>query len=61
MDTLKGLLRSKTFWFNIATGAVEVVNFLAPVLPPGVVTGVGVIGNIILRAVTTEPLKAKVK
>lgn len=34
MNSIKGALKSKTVWFNIITGALEVANLFAPVMPP---------------------------
>lgn len=61
MDNIKGLLKSKVFWFNVVTGALEVTNALAAVVPPGTAMGINVVGNIILRFLTTESLADKVK
>jgi hypothetical protein len=61
MDSIKGALKSKTVWFNLITGALEVANLFAVMLPPGTITAINVVGNVLLRFVTTEPLEAKVK
>lgn len=61
MRTLKGLLKSKVFWFNTITGTLELANTFAGVLPPGTAMTVNVLGNIVLRFLTTESLSAKVK
>lgn len=60
-DTLKGALRSRTVWFNVITGGVEMANLLAPTLPAGTVAAVNVLGNIALRFITTQPLADKVR
>ena len=61
MDSIKGALKSKTVWFNIITGAMELANAFGGFLPPGVAMTVNVVGNVMLRFVTSEPLEAKVK
>jgi hypothetical protein len=55
MDSLKGLLKSKVFYFNVLTGVVE----LSQLLPPGTGVLVGTVGNILLRFVTNTPLSQK--
>lgn len=57
---IKGAFKSKTVWFNLITGALELVNLAGGFLPPGVGLVISAIGNIALRFVTTEPLAAKV-
>ena len=58
----KGLLRSKTFWVNLLTGASSVLAAVAgiSVLPtpiaPYLVGGLAVV-NILLRLFTGEPIK----
>ena len=58
----KGLLRSKTFWVNLLTGAGSVLTAVAgiSVLPtpvaPYLVGGLAVV-NILLRIFTGEPIK----
>jgi len=59
MNNIKGALRSKTVWFNLITGALEIANLFAPVLPPGSMTAINVVGNVLLRFVTTKPLSEK--
>ncbi len=59
MDKLIGALRSRTVWFNIVTGALEVANLLTGYAPAGILVGVNVAGNIALRFLTAEPLAAK--
>ena len=61
---MKNPLASKTLWFNIIMGALMVIeaqlHVITPLLPggwaPWVIIGVP-IANVILRALTTEPLK----
>jgi hypothetical protein len=57
-DTLRGLLKSKTFYFNIASAALEVVNQTTGIAPGAVMT-LNVLGNIFLRTLTTQPLSEK--
>lgn len=59
-DKLRGLLKSRTFWFNIGTIAVEsgaLLGFLG--IPPGTVSAVNALGNIVLRTITTQSLEDK--
>jgi hypothetical protein len=59
MDSVKGALKSKTVWFNVITGVLEIANLFATVLPPGTMTAINVIGNVALRFVTSKPLSEK--
>lgn len=61
MNSVKGLLKSKVFWFNVITGVLELVSVFGGVLPPGTATSINVVGNIALRFVTNKPLSAKVQ
>jgi hypothetical protein len=58
---LIGALKSKTVWFNIITGALELINALAVPLgiQPGVLTIVAAVGNVALRFLTSHPLEQK--
>ena len=59
MEALKGALKSKTVWFNVAAAALELTGYLTTILPPGTaLIAVNVI-NIALRAVTSTALKDK--
>lgn len=53
------LLKSRVFWFNIASIAVELTGSLSTVIPPGTTLVAVNIINIILRIVTTQALKDK--
>ena len=60
MKTLKGLLKSKTFWFNAVTGTLEIVNLLnGNVIPAGAASTIIAIGNIALRFLTNKALADK--
>lgn len=59
MNSIKGLLKSKVFYFNLITGAIELVNAFAPFLPPGTAMAVSVVGNVLLRFFTDKPLSEK--
>lgn len=52
---------SKTFWFNIIGGGIEIAQFLtdAKIIPPGTATLVLAVGNIILRRLTGQPMQFK--
>jgi hypothetical protein len=57
---LRGLLKSRTFWWNAATLAVEsgaVLGLLG--IPPGTITAISAVGNIVLRTLTTQSLSEK--
>jgi len=59
MNTLLNLAKSKTFWFNAASIALELSGQLATVLPPGTaLVAVNTI-NILLRMITTTALSEK--
>lgn len=59
MDKLKGLLKSRTFWFNIATAGLELTGVLGALVPPGTATIAVNIINIGLRVVTKTALEEK--
>lgn len=53
----KSLFKSKSFWFNVAAGAVHVAQgALGFNLPPHVAAGVVLGGNIVLRLMTEDPV-----
>ena len=57
--TPKPWYRSKTLWFNvvIAAGTAGLVAFTGDTTVPATVSSiVGVVGNLILRLVTKEPV-----
>jgi hypothetical protein len=54
------LLKSKTFWFNLVTGAVTIADALnGRVIPVEVSGAVIAVGNIILRLMTNKPIEEK--
>jgi len=56
---MKNILQSKTFWFNVITiiiGIVEVINGSYPI-PPEILGLINGFGNLILRTLTGEPVK----
>lgn len=59
MDKIKGLLKSKTFWFNVFSVAAGVPAILGGVVSPEVLTSVAAAGNIGIRVITTQPLEEK--
>jgi hypothetical protein len=60
MKTLKGLLKSRVFWFNTVTGTLEIVNLLnGSVIPAGAASTIIVVGNIALRFLTNKALADK--
>lgn len=53
----KSLLQSKTFWFNVASGAVSVASGqMGFTVPPKVAVPVLAIGNILLRLLSSQPV-----
>ena len=55
----KSIWTSKTFWFNILTGGLALVDQLSPMLPEnlrGAIPTIVMVGNILLRFVTTQPV-----
>lgn len=54
----KNILKSKSFWFNIATGALGLFTNAYASVPGGnaTVTAVIAAGNIFLRSLTTQPV-----
>lgn len=60
MDWLKKVLKSKTINFNAAGAAIfALLSAFGIDVPADVVAAIGVIGNIILRFITKEPISAK--
>lgn len=60
MKTPWKLLKSKTFWFNIVTGTITIVDALNGKLIPAELSGtIIMIGNVILRILTTVPVDEK--
>lgn len=58
--TLRGLLKSKTFWFNVTVGIIEIVDVLnGKVIPLEISGAVIAVGNIFLRFLTKKPLSEK--
>lgn len=58
MDT-KSILKSKTFWFNIALGALALVEKTVSDLgiTDGLLVTVLTIGNLLLRTITGTPVR----
>lgn len=52
----KNLLRSKIFWANVLTAAVELSGALTGIVPPGTLQLVTNVLNIVLRLITTQPV-----
>lgn len=60
MKKLKGLLKSKTFWFNVVSGILAFVNATNGELISNETSGTIItVGNILLRMITTKPLEKK--
>lgn len=58
---LKKIHFSKTFWFNIIAGSVEIADKLigTNIVPDKILLEVIAAGNILLRFVTDKPLDQK--
>ena len=60
MNTFIGLLKSKTFWVNLITGIMAIINAgSGHWIPVEVSAGIIAIINIILRFLTNKPLAKK--
>ena len=59
--SVKSLWQSKTFWFNVLSAGVEVMQLVTQyqLLPPGISTIVVNVVNIALRMVTTEAVTVR--
>ena len=56
-----GLLKSKTFWFNVVSGGIALVSNLQgeSILSNETALTVIGVGNVVLRMLTTKPLEKK--
>lgn len=61
MDKIKGLLKSKVFWFNSLTLVVEGSGLLVGIVPPGTIATAVALANIGLRMITNTSLEDKGK
>ena len=55
----KSIFTSKTFWFNVLTGGLAILDQVTPVLPPSVqsaLPAVIMLGNLLLRYLTVQPV-----
>jgi len=59
MNSIKGLIKSKVFWFNAITGLLEITSVFTGVIPTGTATLINCFGNVALRFLTTQPLSEK--
>ncbi len=61
METIKGLLKSKTFWFNFGTGLFALIqqSVTEAGVDPVYLSSVVAIGNVVLRTVTSKALQDK--
>jgi hypothetical protein len=60
MKTVIGLLKSKTFWFNVITGTLSIVDSLnGNAIPVQYKAAIIAIGNVFLRLITTTPVETK--
>ena len=60
MDT-KPWYQSKTVWFNVLSASVDIFQTLGGfgVVPPGALAIGTAVGNVLLRAVTSQPLSLR--
>ena len=56
MSKSKGIWRSRVFWANVLTAAVELSGALSGFLPPGVLQVGTNVMNVLLRLITSEPV-----
>ena len=56
MSKSKGIWRSRVFWANVLTAAVELSGALSGFLPPGALQLATNVLNIALRLVTSDPV-----
>ena len=52
----KNILRSKIFWVNVLTAAVELSGALGGMVPPGALQLSTNVLNILLRLITNQPV-----
>lgn len=54
----KPIWQSKTFWLNVVAGGLEIAQAVGDLklVPPGTITVIAAIGNIILRRITSSPV-----
>jgi hypothetical protein len=60
MKSFLGLLKSKTFWFNVVAGSIAIVNALSGQwIPNEMAITIVALLNIANRFLTTKPLSEK--
>ena len=59
IQTIKGLIKSRVFWFNMLTIIVDSSSLLTGFIPPGTLTTIVAVANIGLRVITNTDLKDK--
>lgn len=60
MNSGKPFYQSKTFWWNLASGvAVVFWGDVKPYVSPEIAGTVVVVGNMLLRFITSEPISLK--
>jgi hypothetical protein len=59
IQLLRGLVKSKTFWFNLCTIIVDGAGLLTGVVPPGTLTSLVAVANIGLRVITNTSIRDK--
>ncbi len=59
LQKIKGLLKSKVFWFNTLTIITDGAGLLTGVVPPGTLTTIVGVANIGLRVITNTGLENK--
>ena len=52
----KNILKSKIFWVNVLTAAVELSGALGGMVPPGALQLTTNVLNILLRLITNQPV-----
>ena len=60
MKKMMKIFKSKMFWFNFITGTITVVDaFTGKVIPTELSATIVMVGNVILRLITTKPIAEK--
>ena len=59
-SVIRGLMKSRTFWMNTATIAIESGSLFGILgIPPGTITLINAFANIVLRTMTNSDVRDK--
>ena len=53
---MKKWYQSRTIWLNVVSTGLEIFNTFSGSIPPGVITIVTNLGNIVLRCLTSQAI-----